>query len=386
MSSLHQENLFSIPEATDEYLWPLIQDNKDDGKNVLASIQTDGHECSSSSSQAVMDNVNGNKLDTVLALDQGIPAPLSDYTIEDNARTGDQLGTTSKFILESVDPNIVGQSMESILDYPIDVSLSASLEDSDDIDLVPHESSSRQLPSTYQETRDGHINAKRISSKTGGRNHRFKQGLNMEGNGEGTTMKKQEHNAKERIRRMKLHAAYLALGALLPSDSTGSKKRKSTALIIDRAVEYIPELEKEIEKLTLRKNDMLSTIKNKKSCAVLNHFQLRQPSVSVHEIKQGEFIVQICTQEYPDCSFLNLLHNVEEEEEGICIINASTHQVSDHGHCYHLHIQMHERLDGENHIASLREKLMYSQGVNPMMRVLSLQSIRVRKLSRDVIE
>nr|KJB79028.1 hypothetical protein B456_013G038100 [Gossypium raimondii] len=314
MSSLHLENLFSIPEATDEYLWPLTQDNKDD-----------------------------------------------DYTIEDNARTGDQLGTTSKFILESVDHNIVGESMESILDYPIDVSLSAPLEDLDDIDLVPHESSSRQLPSTYQETGDAHINAKRISSKTRGRNHRFKQGLNMEDNGEGTTMKKQEHNAKERIRRMKLHAAYLALGALLPSDSTGSKKRKSTALIIDRAVEYIPELEKEIEKLTLRKNDMLSTIKNKKSCAVLNHFQLRQPSVSVHEIKQGEFIVQICTQEYPDCSFLNLLHNVEEEE-GICIISASTHQVSDHGHCYHLHIQMHERLDGENHIASLREKLMYSQG------------------------
>ncbi|KAG4164736.1 hypothetical protein ERO13_A13G035300v2 [Gossypium hirsutum] len=337
MSSLHLENLFSIPEATDEYLWPLIQDNKDD-----------------------------------------------DYTIEDNARTGDQLGTTSKFILESVDPNIVGESMESVLDYPIDVSLSAALEDSDDIDLVPHETSSRQHPSTNQETRDAHINAKRISSKTRGRNHRFKEGINMEDNGEGTTMKKEEHNAKERIRRMKLHAAYLALGALLPSDSTGSKKRKSTALIIDRAVEYIPELEKEIQKLTLRKNDMLSIIKNKKSCAVLNHFQLRQPSVSVHEIKQGEFIVQICTQEYPDCSFLNLLHNIEEE--GICIISASTHQVSDHGHCYHLHIQMHERLDGENHIASLREKLMFSQGVNPMMRVSSLQSIRVRKLSRDVIE
>ncbi|KAG4110189.1 hypothetical protein ERO13_D13G033700v2 [Gossypium hirsutum] len=334
MSSLHLENLFSIPEATDEYLWPLTQDNKDDGKNFSASIQTDGHQCSSSSSQAVMDNVNGNKLDPVLALDQGIPALLSDYTIEDNARTGDQLGTTSKFILESVDHNIVGESMQSILDYPIDVSLSAPLEDLDDIDLVPHESSSRQLPSTYQETRDAHINAKRISSKTRGRNHRFKQGLNMEDYGEGTTMKKQEHNAKERIRRIKLHAAYLALGALLPSDSTGSKKRKSTALIIDRAVEYIPELEKEIEKLTLRKNDMLSAIKNKKSCAVLNHFQLRQPSVSVHEIKQ------------------------EEEEEGICIISASTHRVSDHGHCYHLHIQMHERLDGENHIASLREKVI----------------------------
>ncbi|TYI99728.1 hypothetical protein E1A91_A13G037400v1 [Gossypium mustelinum] len=358
MSSLHLENLFSIPEATDEYLWPLIQVNKDDGKNFSASIQTDGHQCSSSSSQAVMDNLNGNKLDPVLDLDQGIPALLSaDYTIEDNARTGDQLGTTSKFILESVDPNIVGESMESVLDYPIDVSLSAALEDSDDIDLVPHETSSRQHPSTNQETRDAHINAKRISSKTRGRNHRFKEGLNMEDNGEGTTMKKEEHNAKERIRRMKLHAAYLALGALLPSDSTGSKKRKSTALIIDRAVEYIPELEKEIQKLTLRKNDMLSIIKNKKSCAVLNHFQLRQPSVSVHEIKQGEFIVQICTQEYPDCSFLNLLHNIEEEE-GICIISASTHQVSDHGHCYHLHIQMHERLDGENHIASLREKVI----------------------------
>lgn len=35
--------------------------------------------------------------------------------------------------------------------------------------------------------------------------------------------KKQDHNAKERLRRMRLHASYLTLGTLLPDHSSSSK-------------------------------------------------------------------------------------------------------------------------------------------------------------------
>lgn len=129
------------------------------------------------------------------------------------------------------------------------------------------------------------------------------------------------------------------------------QKRKSTRLIIDKAVEYIPELEEEIEKLTLRKNDIMlsSAIQNKQqpASAALNQnphlVQLQDPSVSVHRIRQGEFIVQIFTQEHSEygTAFSNLLHKVEEEvEESMCIISASTLQVSDDGICCHLHIQV----------------------------------------------
>ncbi|KAK8597212.1 hypothetical protein V6N13_001842 [Hibiscus sabdariffa] len=68
---------------------------------------------------------------------------------------------------------------------------------------------------------------------------------------------------------MKQHATYLDLGALLPIDSSISKKRNSARLILNRAVEYISELEQEIEKLTLRKNDMLASVKHKQSAAAI---------------------------------------------------------------------------------------------------------------------
>ncbi|XP_039040919.1 transcription factor bHLH160 [Hibiscus syriacus] len=309
-----------------------VDDDEDTG-DFLASIHIDDHRCSSSQAMdpilAVDHDDDHQQISAVLPLDHTVGKVL----IEEHARIYEL--DSSKLILEPVDPSIEEGLMESILDHSIDDSLSAPPEDSDDIDLLPHESNNRQLPTMCEETRDAQVN------------------------GGETTMKKEEHNAKERIRRRKQHAAYLALGALLPTDSSISKKRNSSRLILDRAVEYIPELEKEIEKLTLRKNDMLSAVKHKQSAAV-NHLQLHldPSSVSVHEIQQGEFIVQIFTPGHENGAFSNLLQNVEGEEQGMSIMSASTLQISDRGHCYHLHIKMKKMLDGEINIASLREKLI----------------------------
>ncbi|XVF67695.1 hypothetical protein PTKIN_Ptkin10aG0142100 [Pterospermum kingtungense] len=295
-------------------------------------------------------------------------------TIEDNART-DELGS-GRFVSEPdmVEPNMDQGSWERGLNHPIE-------DDSDEVlDLLLQESNHTQLLITDDKTIDDHqvtrtdfrlvepddqqensaaaetsngkgLIGKRVSAaKTRGRNYSFKglqAGKKMKvqaDKGEGSRVKKLEHNAKEKVRRMKLHASYLALGALLP-DSCRSKKRKSTRLIIDRAAEYIPELEKEIEKLTLRKKDMLSAIKNKKPAVIGQnpHLQLEDQSLSVHRIRQGEFIVQIFTQGHSDgTAFSNLLRKVEEEEEGMSIMSASTLQVSDDGACCHLHIQCSE--------------------------------------------
>ncbi|GMI83618.1 hypothetical protein HRI_002031100 [Hibiscus trionum] len=341
-SSPHLEYLLTVPGATDD-LWPLIHGDKDAGDDDHQRIP------------AVLPVPPDHTIDKVL--------------MEGDARI-DELDS-SKFFLEPVDPSIEEGLMESILDYSIDDSLSAHPEDSDDIDLLLQESNNHQLPTMCEKTVDVHVKdtalaemsngrkgsiSKRDSSKTRWRNYRVKQAHN----GEETTLKKEEHNAKERIRRMKTHAAYLDLGALLPTDSSISKKRNSSPLILDRAVEYIPELEKEIEKLTLRKNDMLSAVKHKQSAAA-NHLQQlnRDPSsVSVHEIEQGEFIVQIFSRGHENGAFSNLLQNVEDDEQGMSIMSASTLQVSDHGNCYHLHIKMKKLLDGKNNAASLREKVI----------------------------
>ncbi|XP_073029664.1 uncharacterized protein [Primulina eburnea] len=70
---------------------------------------------------------------------------------------------------------------------------------------------------------------------------------------EGTSVaKKMDHNAKERIRRMKINASFLALRALLP-DSRRSKKKWSAPSIVDRALKYIPELQNQVQELKSKK-------------------------------------------------------------------------------------------------------------------------------------
>lgn len=172
-------------------------------------------------------------------------------SIEDiNARSTDELINSS--VLE---PNMDDGSLERSL------SLSAPPEDSADdevLDLLLLESNDPQLLITDGKTIDDHhitrtdfsldvpdeqessavlllaepsngkgLKGKRVNSKTTrGRNYRLAGNkMKVEADkliGEGSSVKKQQHNAKEKIRRMKLHSSCLALGALIP-DSTRSK-------------------------------------------------------------------------------------------------------------------------------------------------------------------
>ncbi|KAK3185176.1 hypothetical protein Dsin_032462 [Dipteronia sinensis] len=165
--------------------------------------------------------------------------------------------------------------------------------------------------------------------------------------GPSNNSKKQEHNAKEKVRRMKLNATYLALGALLPNYPRTKKRSINAPVLIDRAVEYIPELEKEIGKLSLRKNNLVSAIEKQKylisqtssSSSHSDDHQLQVASVSVHEVVKGEqVIIQIlCIQKDHD-QVSNLLQNVQAQ--GMCILSASTLQVCEERVSYHLHIQV----------------------------------------------
>ena len=75
--------------------------------------------------------------------------------------------------------------------------------------------------------------------------------------------------------------------------------------MIDRAVEYIPELKKEIEKLSLRKNNLVSAIEKQKyliSQTSSSSDDHQVPSVSIHEVVKAEqVIIQIkCIQKDHD--------------------------------------------------------------------------------------
>ncbi|KAL0357161.1 UNVERIFIED_CONTAM: Transcription factor [Sesamum calycinum] len=159
--------------------------------------------------------------------------------------------------------------------------------------------------------------------------------------------KKLDHNAKERIRRMKLNASYLALRSLLP-DSRRSKKRWSAPAIVEKVLKYIPELENEVEALRSKKDNIVqqssSAASKKKRIASGQHQNL---TVCVNKINQEEAVVQVCmgTAEDDDdddgevVAFTNLLQAVEDE--GICNIkSASTVHACESRVCCHLHIQM----------------------------------------------
>ncbi|KAI5661543.1 hypothetical protein M9H77_20866 [Catharanthus roseus] len=152
--------------------------------------------------------------------------------------------------------------------------------------------------------------------------------------------KKLQHNAKERIRRMRLNASYLALRALLPDISRRSKKRWSAAAIVDKVLKYIPEMENEIEKLKLSKDNA----KKKQQEEQLQMSEKQSLTVSVNQVQDGQAIVQICKEEEPPLPHPNLhqvfskfLDNIEAEQ--ICITNASTLSICHNRICYQLHLQ-----------------------------------------------
>ncbi|KAI3445634.1 hypothetical protein Pfo_002299 [Paulownia fortunei] len=170
--------------------------------------------------------------------------------------------------------------------------------------------------------------------------------------------KKLDHNAKERIRRMKVNASYLALRALLP-DSRRSKKRWSAPAIVDRVLKYIPELENEVEALRSKKENVQSAAKNKKISTENPSSQYETLTVSFNKVNQEEAIIQICMAREDDqdgLAFTNLMQSVEDE--GICIKSASTIYICERRICYHLHIQINHSTPGADCFEELRDKVI----------------------------
>ncbi|XP_010243481.1 PREDICTED: transcription factor bHLH101-like [Nelumbo nucifera] len=195
------------------------------------------------------------------------------------------------------------------------------------------------------------------SKEKAGRQRRFQTGKSVvqPGADEELVVKKLDHNAKERVRRMKLNSSYLALRSLLP-DSRRSKKKWSAPVIVGKVLEYIPELESEIENLTQRKEQMLSIVEKRQIPTQGSPSESKTPTVSVSEVRKGEVIVQICIQRENSSVFSTLLANAEGE--GMQIVSSSALSVSDDRVCYHLHLHVSGRSPRADYIAVLRTKIL----------------------------
>ncbi|KAJ8429482.1 hypothetical protein Cgig2_020538 [Carnegiea gigantea] len=193
------------------------------------------------------------------------------------------------------------------------------------------------------------------------------------GVGQGSSIiNKLDHRARERVRRMKLSASYLALRSLLPDSKRAYYKRWTAPYILDRTLDYIPRLQAEIRRLTLEKNKFLSLIgkqqqqqqqQQQRALAsdrdkrVVN--KLKQTlNVSINEVKRGELIVQICQQKGKlDHIFSALIKKLEGED--IQIIGASSICISEDTSCFHLHVQVCQNPLEVDYVADLQKKLIY---------------------------
>ncbi|XP_068662842.1 transcription factor ORG2-like [Aristolochia californica] len=157
-----------------------------------------------------------------------------------------------------------------------------------------------------------------------------------------STVKKLSHNANERDRRKKLNSLYASLRSLLPgSDQT---KKLSIPTTVSRVLKYIPELQKQVELLTQRKEEILSKMSRqgdkthpsggKRGPTVVSSF----PTIVVSPIDDRELIVQIYTIDVKRSPLSKVLLNLEEE--GLRVLNASAFAFLGDRVFYNLHLQV----------------------------------------------
>ncbi|KAF9685019.1 hypothetical protein SADUNF_Sadunf03G0010700 [Salix dunnii] len=251
--------------------------------------------------------------------------------------------------------NAINCQKETSLSCPVESSdkLEPNMQDSSKSGTFPEQENQLSVSSSKsgKRVRKGGINQYRFKLQM----EKMESQPQMEG---GSTSKKQQHNAKEKVRRMNLNASYLALASLLPN-SQRSKKKWSAPGIIDEVLEYIPELESEIEELILMKNTELSKIEGRQPNQQDLSAERQAPTISIHEIRQGEVIVQICMQrrDKQNASLSNLFQNLEEQSTSI--VSASSVNVCEESTvCHHLHIKMDGNPLGADYQATLRKKVI----------------------------
>ncbi|KAL8128831.1 hypothetical protein V2J09_017986 [Rumex salicifolius] len=178
--------------------------------------------------------------------------------------------------------------------------------------------------------------------------------------------KKHNHNASERMRRMKINGLYASLRALLPNSH--HMKKLSIPNTVDRVVKYIPELQKEVQVLVHRKEQLLpestpnsvnfslsQAASDKKSCSTRC-----SSSVQATRLGNGQISVQISTPK----SFLTTLIPISEvlreveEEDGLVVIDVSSSESAVERVFHHFHLMALQASQKVINCELLKEKVL----------------------------
>ncbi|KAI3857936.1 hypothetical protein MKW98_011202 [Papaver atlanticum] len=185
-----------------------------------------------------------------------------------------------------------------------------------------------------------------------------------------STVKKLNHNASERDRRKKLNNLYSSLRSLLPgSDHT---KKLSIPVTVSKVVKYIPDLQKQVDKLMQRKEEILTSISKQQTASGGDHpnnnYSIRDsksrkvlavkkqsfPSVSANRVDDREVVIQICSLKVNIPLLSEVLLNLERED--FRVLNASAFDSSGDRVFYNLHLQVKDTQSLQCEV--LNEKLL----------------------------
>ncbi|KAJ9543965.1 hypothetical protein OSB04_023672 [Centaurea solstitialis] len=185
--------------------------------------------------------------------------------------------------------------------------------------------------------------------------------------------KKLNHNASERDRRKRVNELYSFLCSLLPI-SSDQKKKVSIPGMVSHALNYIPELQKEVETLMHKKEKLLlhsspTNVTVQKHIDIRNHSAKEATSTrtissvvsSVSVLDEKEVVIQLISSsdhmnKNKDIGFLSKALEYLEEEYGLLLLNATMFNWNgDNKFLSTLHFQMQgdHRIEAEK----LKEKL-----------------------------
>ncbi|XP_011000433.1 PREDICTED: transcription factor ORG2-like [Populus euphratica] len=164
------------------------------------------------------------------------------------------------------------------------------------------------------------------------------------GSGDPSMVKKLNHNASERDRRKKINSLYSSLRSLLPA--ADRRKKLSIPCTVSRVIEYIPQLQQEVERLIQMKEELLSKLSRQADDLTHQENQRKGTmysslsSVSASRLSDREVAVQISTNKLPRSPLSEILVNLEEA--GLLLINSSFFESLGGRVFYNLHLQAME--------------------------------------------
>ncbi|WKA01708.1 hypothetical protein VitviT2T_019976 [Vitis vinifera] len=159
--------------------------------------------------------------------------------------------------------------------------------------------------------------------------------------GNPTMVKKLNHNASERDRRKKINSLYSSMRSLLPS--ADQVKKLSIPSTVSRVLKYIPELQRQVERLIQKKEEFLSKISREGDPIHLENQRngtlgSSLSAVSARRLSDREIVVQISTFNVHENPLSEVLSNLEED--GLLVINASSFESFGGRVFYNLHLQV----------------------------------------------